>query len=127
MRTVFQMATQHSAFHQKIDVYKQFFRNPAIRRLIVCGEGGTGKSLALKFACNEADTHPPLELVYTGEPSVSIPMKDYTESLKKYIINDDRDYKVKTIVHSYTFNEGDYNNETQIVMFNWKIPSNLSE
>ena len=121
------MANQYSSFQRKIDVYKQFFRNPAIRRLIVSGEGSVGKSLALKFACNEADTHPPLEIVYTHEPTVSIPMKVYTESLKKYIINDDQDYNVKTIIHSNTFKEEDFNNETEIVVFTHSVPSNLTD
>ncbi len=120
------MATQHSLIHQKIDVYKRFFYNPTLRRLIVCGEGGTGKSLALKFACEEVNTHPPLEIIYDGEPSVTIPMKDYTDSMKKILQKcniDERDFNIKTIVHSYTFNEQDFNNETQVVVFNGKIPS----
>ena len=125
------MATQYSLFKQKIDLYKTFLQNKTLRRLIVCGEGGTGKSITLKIACQEVNTHAPLQIVYTHEPTVSIPMKDYSPQMKelnlKYNFDDERDFDLKTIVHCYTFNEEDFNNETQIVVFTHSVLSNLTD
>lgn len=77
------MATQETMFHQKVDVYKTFLQNNTLRRLIVCVNDDTGISITLKIACHEIAAHSPLKLVYTNKPTVYIPMKDYTPSMKE--------------------------------------------
>lgn len=112
--TEFKMDNTVSSANDKINTYKTFFNNPAFKRLIVCGEGGTGKTIALKKACEEVASHPPLEIIYKGEPNVTFPAKNSEAA-------------VKTIVHCYTFDEEDYIDKTQIVVFTEPFRLNTSD
>ena len=98
------MATIVSGTDNKVQMYKTFFGEPTINRLIVCGEGGTGKSIALKLACEQVTSHPSLEIVYTGEPSVTIPAKH-------------SDASKKTIVQCYKLEKYDQRSDEQVVVF----------
>lgn len=80
------MATIVSGTDNKVQMYKTFFEKPTLTHLNVCGEGGTEKSRTLKMACEQVASHPTLEIVYTGEPSVTIPAK-HSDAPKKTIVH----------------------------------------
>jgi ABC-type antimicrobial peptide transport system ATPase subunit len=76
----------------KMAMYDMFLKEEDAKFLVVVGEGGTGKSIALKLVCDGVKQHPQIEMVYDDIDSVIIPAKD-------------SDAPTKYIAHSWSYGE----------------------
>lgn len=75
----------------KMTMYDMFLQEDA-KFLVVVGEGGTGKTAALKLVCEGVKHHPQIEMIHEGEEPIIIPAKD-------------SDAPTKYIAHSWSYGE----------------------